>query len=557
MKQLWTVVVGWLGLVVCAQGHAAQANEITDSFKGLVIVSSKDRIQKEGRPGITGVKIEGPSILTAEEVERVIKPYLGKPLTEATLKKIQIEILRLCRKKGHWIVDAFYPNNQYVEGGVPQMMVVEAKLGKVTVDNPGKKWTADETIRSMLGVTEGQPIDMASLQQGLRRLNGNVEFREVQAAYQQGSELGATDLAVAVADRFPLRPHAGVENEGTTLLGEYRMNAGLTWGNAFWAGHTLDYTYTSDIDWEFYDSHSLTYSIPLSWGHSLGLLGTYAEFTPDYERIGFPGLTADGQYYQGSLRYNAPLPKSRRMQHRLFAGYDFRRTDNQLLFGTVNPVQDQKVDVSQFVAGYSAEVRDRLGTTTLGLSGIVSPGGMTDYNDPFTYESIRTDTTPDYFYINLGADRKTPLVGGFTWVISTRVLLTPQRLTYSEQMAIGGMSTVRGYEERVALGDNGYVLRNELLTKEFGLGRLFGHPATLQLLGFLDHAEVTTIDALASEEPHTTLTSAGAGLRLTLKNHFALAFDYGFQLVSDSYIRGLPGASDDRGRAHLFVDLKF
>ena len=78
----------------------------------------------------------------------------------------------------------------------------------------------------------------------------------------------------------------------------------------------------------------------------------------------------------------------------------------------------------------------------------------------------------------------------------------------TEQFRLGGLSTVRGYDEGVFSGDRGLLLRNEWL---FPASAVAGGSVTPLL--FLDHGAARLIDG-----PVVRLTGAGGGVRLAAKH---------------------------------------
>jgi hypothetical protein len=87
-----------------------------------------------------------------------------------------------------------------------------------------------------------------------------------------------------------------------------------------------------------------------------------------------------------------------------------------------------------------------------------------------------------YAYGRLDLHRETllplilPIKGGvdehFTWVLRASGQFADARLLPTEQFGLGGYDTVRGYNERVVDGDDGWLLVNEIRTPHIPLGNL-------------------------------------------------------------------------------------
>ena len=97
-----------------------------------------DRVTKgkegEVRFTVSSFVLEGVSALPNEEIQAVLKPWVGKEIGFEDLQNACDAIQEHYRKKGY-TVQAILPP-QKIAGGVVKIMVTEAKLGKVVVENP-------------------------------------------------------------------------------------------------------------------------------------------------------------------------------------------------------------------------------------------------------------------------------------------------------------------------------------------------------------------------------------------------------------------------------------
>ncbi|MCX8155625.1 MAG: hypothetical protein N3J91_04120 [Verrucomicrobiae bacterium] len=557
--------------VMMACGQTTQEPSIVASLRGLVIVPDPQMINRLGVSNVTGLQIRGPAFLDNNEFRSLITPYLNKELSETSLRELQVKVIKYCASKGYRVVDVYYPDDQRIVNGTVQMAVVLGKVGKVTVKNEGKKWYSDQFILRRLGLREGENLSYPQLVERLERLSQQPDFRDVTLKLSAASDflevtnkltqgnLGYADVQVEVRDRFPLRPYLGYDNYGTKALGKDRLNAGITWAYPFLLDHSLDYRYTTDVELDLFESHVLTYLVSLPWGHRLSLLGCYASFEPDWAALGSPAIYSKGSYYQLSARYNASMPKLGNYRHELSVGFDFRRLDSSLLFSSA-PLPSTPIGVGQFAFGYRGVLPDSLGQTTLGVEAWYSPGGLVHRNTDGDYDAARGGSSADYVYGQLEAERVFKLPAGFSLAAHGVYQYTPQRLTYSEMFGVGGYATVRGYDERYAIGDTGYFIRTELRSPVFrrssplGKNRVDG----LQVYAFFDHGE-TSINKpqVTDQDPHVTMQSVGGGLRMNLHRNFELRFEAGYQLKIDDEIRRRVEISDQDYGFHLTARLLF
>src|SRR3546814_12068299 len=93
---------------------------------------------------------------------------------------------------------------------------------------------------------------------------------------------------------------------------------------------------------------------------------------------------------------------------------------------------------------------------------VLSPGDISDRNTDAAFQAQRAGARARYTYLNAGLNRHTRLPGDFTWVFDLRGQVTSTNLLGSEQLAMGGAGSLRGFDEGPVYVDEGFVLRNAL-----------------------------------------------------------------------------------------------
>jgi len=547
------------------------------NLHGILVVARDEDVNRAGVTGVKGVAIKGPDFLRQRSFEKLLKRHLGVPVTEPSLVQLQVEIRKYCQAHNHLVVDVFTPEQDILEGTI-QIAVIEGKVGKVTVENPGHKWFSDSLIQRNVRLKPGDVVLESRLNNDLSWLNRNtyqslgsfdVSFLDVRASFTRGDELGGTDVNLLVNDRFPLRPFVGYENTGNEVIGKNRMFAGVNLANAFGLDQRLNYQYTTDIDFDKFRSHGASYVIPLPWRHELTLFGAYAELNPDLSVIDptLTNITERGTLYQLSGRYSVPLPQLRNFEHEISVGFDFKRTDTPLFFQTGAGPQRQttnQIDVAQLTLDYRALLRDRLGRTAVFLQGVYSPGNLTEHNNDAAFNEFTAGSDTRYFYGRAEVRRETLLPAGFTWYLRGAGQYADSKLVPTEAFGLGGYATVRGYVERIVTGDYGWLLSNELRTPRINLG-LFSKVKTedlFQILAFCDYGGtiIRHPNYAGGERYGEVLLSVGAGVRYQIGDNLRFRFDYGYQLDREytsepsSFVRF---ESVSRGRGHIGVEFAF
>ncbi|MEX0744163.1 MAG: POTRA domain-containing protein, partial [Phycisphaeraceae bacterium] len=90
-------------------------------------------------------RIEGNTLLQPDEIEAVLKPYTGKQREYGDLQRAIEALRQRYRAAGFSVVWVVAPE-QDLDRGVVTLRVVEARIGKVTIE--GNRFFDDSNIRS-------------------------------------------------------------------------------------------------------------------------------------------------------------------------------------------------------------------------------------------------------------------------------------------------------------------------------------------------------------------------------------------------------------------------
>lgn len=514
-------------------------------LRGLVFLARPPELRPQGI-ATEGLHVAGVPLLETAEFRALASPYLGRPLSMRGLNQLTRDTVLYLRRHDRPVVDVLVPE-QAIATGTVQILVIEGRLGEVRVE--GNRWFTPAQIAGSVRARPGQVIEGGPLLADLLWINQNP-FRQVDLVFSRGAQPGETDLVLRTRDRFPLRVYTGYEDSGNALTGYDRVLAGVNWGNAFGRDEQLNYQLSASPDFRKLVAHSGSYVMPLQAPrHTLMVFGSYAESQPELAG----GLFAlQGRSWQLSARYRMPLTARGTWTRLLSAGVDFKRSNNNLSFGGMQ-VFAQESDVVQVLAAFSTSHTDKHGQTSGELTLAFSPGGLTAGNHTSAYQAARSFARPDYAYARFEFERLTKLPAGLTWLARGTAQLASANLLGSEQLGLGGAGSLRGYEEREANGDKGFVLVNELHAVPRSQAHSFGRTQAngrLDPYVFLDYGLVASHRRLSGEPGHLELASAGLGFRYSLGGHLNLRADYGWQL-KDSDVSD--GRRNHRGHVSIVL----
>jgi hemolysin activation/secretion protein len=526
---------------------------ITSELKSLVFVESENQMKQEGVTGVQGI-VASSTLLQKPEFADRMKRFFGKPVTLGVLDEITREVINYFREQGFPVVNVIVPQ-QTVKDGVIQILAIEATVGRVKVE--GARWFRPNNIRKEVNLREGDKIDANQLQDDVSWLNTNP-FRTADLKFEPGEKEGTTDLVIDVKDRFPLRVYTTFDDYGIDLTGKNRQSVGLNLGNIFSLDQQAGFQYTTswkDI-FNSMNAYSGSYMIPFPWRNSLNIFGSYTESISEF----LPGQSFQGSSWQMSGRYNVPLPTLDPVSHSFFVGLDFKQSINSFLIFGQNVATGTNSGIAPFsvfqlTAGYDASIPDDFGLSSFELAGYYSPGGVSGWNNTAQFQQVVPNSSASYVYGKFNFNRTFILPYKFTVSGNFNGQWSSAPLMPTEQYGIGGYNTVRGYDERSANGDNGYVMSFELRSPPGSIFKIFDDQSvddSLQFLGFFDYGYVGNIKPLIDEpEAVVYLMSIGPGLRYNIDRFTSVRFDWGFQLHQ------APVNSVSWGRAELSVTVAY
>jgi hemolysin activation/secretion protein len=531
--------------------RGAPANVVVaKKLLGLRFVSSVKEVAADGFSGTQAIDPGDVAFARQADFAAVVQPFIGQPVTIDALDNLSNAVVIYYRAHDRPIVNVFAPQ-QNITNGYVQIVVAEGHVGDVR--SGGAKWFSNDDLRDDLRLHACDPISGHMLREDLDWMNRNP-FHQSDLVFGPGDSPGLTDLTLKTADRFPARVFAGYDDAGNQYTGDYRYFAGFNYGDFLGLDQQLSYQFSTAEDTNEFTAHAGSWVIPLPWRHVLTIYGSYGQSSANVP--GTSGLFhSSGTSWQTSFRYEVPLRAPANLTHSLVAGFDFKSSNNNLAFGGMPVVSDTYADTAQIVVGYQAAYTDRYGSTTGSVMAYLSPGGLTSNDSTQDYQAQRYGAKPYYEYGQLNLQRVTTLPANFTWTERGELQISDANLLPSEQIALGGYDTVRGYDEREANGDSGFFLSSEIDTPPISLGNLVGLAAAtdqLQFLGFVDYGGVSLHQPGPSDtNPNANLLGVGPGVRWAISPYMSFRFDYGWQLISTGY----DSRYDSRGHIGLVMSL--
>lgn len=500
---------------------------IIPALKGLVLIPGTSPPLSHLPPDLPEIEIRGLLLPGSKEsLIKRLRPFLDQPVSQKTIHQIKRQIILYYREANHPVVMVVIPE-QKVSNGVLQIGVIESKVDKIKVY--GGHHTDLARIRRNVRLQPGEYIDESHLLRDVSWINMNP-YRTANIIYSPGETNGTTDVGIKIDDRPPYRVYVGGDNTGSPFTGEARWFAGINFENSFFPDNLFSYQFTASSDFHKFISHTMQYVAPLPWRNTASVFGGLAFVHPS-----IPNFCTRGKSYQASIRYDIPMwftYPSNPQQWTL--GFDFKGTNNNVVFGLDNKqvVQQSLVNIAQFVFGYHYNFERKVQKFAFGIDGFWSPGQMVSHQTLADFHSLNAFATPKYIYGHLLAEHQWVMPQKWTLNSKFRLQLSNSNLLASEQFALGGYSTVRGYRERVVNGDNAVCGNIEVHTPAFrALSRAKNVPGdAVFFIAFVDAGYAWDHKKQPGLPESQILVGVGPGLRYRMASTLIGRFDVGFPL---------------------------
>ena len=427
-------------------------------------------------------------IFRQEEIQELVKPYINQSVTIKDLYKIVDIINEAYIKKEYMTCRAFLPP-QTIHNGIVHIKLVEGRTGKVQVE--GNKSTRTGYIKKWFALQEGQIANTGELNRSLQRFNGTNDVI-LRIKMQGGAVPETTDYVLYVFEPKNHNFTLYMDNNGYETSGRFRYGMFYNWRSVSGQRDSLRLSYLRS---QGSDAYSVGYTLPIGYqGLKLDL-----DYTGNQNKVingDLKNLSIEGEANAYSLTLRYPLVVT--SSHRSEVGFQYlnQKSATTLGHGKINWLDDRLNRYNLFAA-----------FTNYGENSVF-------YQRYGWLHSKKTDRygkkeNVDLYQVNLYWRKRLAKAHAFVTRFSGQ-WGSQEYVSTAHRFYIGGMNTVRGYEESFLSGDRGFALGMEY---HFPLMK-----DSLQGLVFLDYGMVSGGYVISGAD---TLMSTGLGIVWDNKDFYA------------------------------------
>ena len=477
---------------------------------------------------IEKIRVQGYTIFSDREIEKIIKSYRGKNLNFDQLRNITEAITELYVSKGYITSGAYLPEQEIVDGTI-NVKVVEGQLEDLKIE--GLKNLQANYVRSFISSTETSeipnpkseqsPLNIKDIEEKLNLLEQDPSIKNVEAELVRGTAPNLSVLLIEIEETSPYEAKLSFDNYRSPSVGEFQGTIETGYRNIIGVSDRAFAQYNLT---EGFDAYSVGYAIPVDSKNgtlSFEYRNGDSKIIEDFEEV---NIRAEADTV--SLRYRQPIVYS--SQREVAFGLAFERQSSETFILDDRPFSftddPQQTDSVTSVVKLTGDWIERSSSSVIGISSELNFGLD-------VFDATVNDNTPDgLFFSWLGQAQWTKALNqDRDLLFITRLItqLSPDSLLPLEQFTLGGVGTVRGYRQNQEVGDNAVVGTIEVYVPIAG-DRLSDNK--LNLIPFFDGGTVWDNNSDEAE----TLASLGVGLDWQFKEFLSLRIDWGVPLINIS-----------------------
>ncbi len=407
---------------------------------------------------IDEIVIEDAPHLTDGMREHIAQQFSRRCIGVSEIEQILGEITRDYLQRGYIAVRAYLPA-QDLSTRKLRIQVVEGKLGKIIIDDGGKRSIA---TRMVFPGAEAKMLNLRDLEQGIEQIN-RLSSNNAALEIQPGAETGISDVVVHNQPDLPYHAMASIDNQGTKSTGKDQAALSGYIDNLIGINDMLSAIHRESVfnDESGRRSKSDSFNISIPYGYFLLSYGiSYSTYESTVALPSGVDAIASGASRNHNVLIDYVAYRDQDSRLSLSAGLTSKETKSYFADQLLD-IASRKLSILDLDANFSSAIGGGLLRANIGYArGLKTLGALDD--PAYLPGSVPHAQFEKYKY---ALSYSYPFMfGDLPWSFSSGI--SGQHaldvLYGSEQLLIGSMYSVRGFVENTLSGDSGYFWRNDL-----------------------------------------------------------------------------------------------
>ena len=433
--------------------------------KLLPALKARSREQNNSCIDVTNIAVSGVEILELDVIDVIVAPFEDQCLGLAEINSALEAVTFAYIDAGYVTSRAFLPEQDISDGGL-DVVVVEGVLESILMNGdpdalPGQRSTAFPSMT-------GRPLNLRDIEQGLEQI-ARLQSVDATMEIEAGSVNGASLLAVKYQQTRPWHDSISLNNLGSVITGEYQRRLSLGFDDLFGVNDSISLSYQRSLSESPFD---LSNHLPIGkiWTARFEIPFGYWTFSVDgnanYYISKIEGALGSIETSGDSKTVNLTTA---RLLHRdqnsktTFSGTLTWKDTNSFILGSRIDVSSRSLAVASINLDHSRQLWGGRATPSIGYSqGFDIWGAFDDSTAPAKSPKGQFKKLD----FSLGYARSFELAD-HSFMLDTRLSgqWSNDLLFGSEQLSLGGHSSVRGLKSAALFGNQAFLWRNELSAK--------------------------------------------------------------------------------------------
>jgi hemolysin activation/secretion protein len=481
---------------------------------------------QERHVDIDAYDVDGNTKLDQDTVEAAVYPYLGPQRTRQDVDAAREALQKAYQSRGYQSVVVEIPP-QTVSDGIVNLHVVEAPVGRLRV--VGSRYSLPSEIKEQVpALAQGNVPDFNEAQQQISALNHSAD-REVSPVLKPGKVPGTVDVDLNVKDTLPFHASAEINNDHSANTPPQRLVATARYDNLWQLDQTISATYlAAPRDVSKSQVFAGSYLAPVLGTPWTLLLSGY-DSNSNVNSLG--GASVLGNGYSLNGRAILSLPPLDDFTQSFSFGVNFNHfLENVTVLDNaacVPPPGGSCVTIEYWPVTASYSLSRATSDSTSNFTFSVTAGTRGLGSGPAQFEDNRAYATGNFAHLNADLSHMQTLPWDFQVAVHFTAQVADQPLVPTEQFAAGGLTSVRGYLQSEAIGDDGVSESVELRSPML----IDGYIHDWRFFVFGESATAWILAPLAGQQEEFRLASTGFGTRFQIFDHLSGDVDMAFPLL--------------------------
>lgn len=450
---------------------------------------------------IHAIKLQGGGLLLDEVTKQIAAPFTGKPMG---VNRINLLLGRLNRElvRSGYITSRAYVAQQSIAESVLLITVVPGLIEEIIYN--GQSIKPQEPgymgIRLSLPMKTGDVLKLPDIEQAVDQFN-RLRRNNVQVQIIPGSKPGGSIIQLTNAQSDTSYYTLSTDNLGSETTGIQRLQTSIEMDDALGLMELLSLGLISSLDTNaIYGTISLpsgynTFSVMASRSEYQNLIGDTALVYGTSSNVTF---SANRLIHRDqNTKTTVGLSLSKRLSERM--------VNNATL--TPQKMTVARTDINRFTR-FTTGTGIGQWSVNAGLAAGL-PGWGAD-RDPANISPQAAHA--QFAKVEMSGSATIPLKNSFSWKAAFNSQLARTPLYSSEQIFMGGVSSVRGLPESALGGDRGFYLRNEIVREI--ITSLMGDRMRMEPYVALDGGSVESV----ADHRWQSVLGLGMGARINISN---------------------------------------